>query len=408
MTSDTGDMLIFVTGADQARLISLITGQLAQHQITVCDLSHAVIDGHVCLGIVVSLPPDCARSDVLARLSAQADQLGLSLRFDPLDTGAWQHWQARQAQDRWIITLLARQLEAAHFSRVTGIVADHGMHIDAVRRLSAGISASANERSRASVEIALRGTPEHPQALRMALLETAGEFRIDIAFQRDDVYRRNRRLVAFDMDSTLIETEVIDELAALAGCGEQVAAITRKAMAGQMDFTASLRQRVALLAGLDVSALDEVVARLPVTEGAEHLLHHLRRLGYKTAILSGGFQYVGEHLQRKLGIDYVHANHLQVAQGKLTGQVCGDIIDGARKAQLLRQIAADCDIELAQAIAVGDGANDLPMLAAAGLGIAFRAKPPVRATARQSISSLGLDGILYLLGFTDADLAEQQ
>jgi phosphoserine phosphatase len=215
------------------------------------------------------------------------------------------------------------------------------------------------------------------------------------------MYRRNRRLVAFDMDSTLIEAEVIDELAHRAGVGDQVSAITEQAMRGELDFQDSFRRRVALLKGLDESVLEEVAASLPITEGAVHLVNTLRSLGYKTAILSGGFTYFGEHLQRKLGIDYVYANSLEIRDGKVTGEVSGDIVDGERKAALLREIAEREGIDLQQAIAVGDGANDLPMLRIAGLGIAFRAKPVVAQNAEQAISTLGLDGILYLLGISD-------
>ena len=275
----------------------------------------------------------------------------------------------------------------------------------AVRRLSAGITQT-DAPSRASVELSLRGSPPDERAVRSELLELAQTFGIDIAFQRDDVYRRNRRLVAFDMDSTLIETEVIDELARRHGVGDQVAAITERAMRGELDFTASFRERVALLEGLDASELERVAETLPLTEGAEQLVAQLRRLGYRTAILSGGFQYFGERVARRLGIDIVHANTLEIEDGRVTGRVTGEVVDGARKAALLREIAAAERITLDQVIAVGDGANDLPMLSLAGLGIAFRAKPLVRESAEQSISELGLDGILYLLGFTDEDLAE--
>ena len=215
------------------------------------------------------------------------------------------------------------------------------------------------------------------------------------------MYRRNRRLVAFDMDSTLIEAEVIDELAARAGVGDQVSAITERAMRGEIDFSESFRERVALLEGLEESALAEIASELKITEGAEHLISTLRTLGYKTAILSGGFTYFAHFLQQRLGMDYVHANELDIRDGRVTGRVTGTIVDGERKAQLLRQLADAEGIDLQQVIAVGDGANDLPMLSTAGLGIAFRAKPLVKQSAEQSISTLGLDAILYLLGFSD-------
>jgi phosphoserine phosphatase len=227
---------------------------------------------------------------------------------------------------------------------------------------------------------------------------------LDIAVQEDDIFRRNRRLVCFDMDSTLIQAEVIDELAKLAGVGEQVAAITERAMRGELDFKQSFRRRMALLEGLEESVLAAVAERLPITEGAERLITNLRRLGYKIAILSGGFTYFAEHLQRRLRVDYVHANRLEISKGRLTGRVQGEIVDGRRKAELLREIAAREGIRLEQVIAVGDGANDLPMLSIAGLGIAFQAKPMVKKQARHSIATVGLDAILYLLGMRDRDL----
>ncbi|MEE4301467.1 MAG: phosphoserine phosphatase SerB, partial [Pseudomonadales bacterium] len=310
-----------------------------------------------------------------------------------------------QTQTRWIVTLLARRLEARHFAEVTAVVARGGLRVDAIRRLSAGVTLT-EAATRASVELSLRGMPVDESGMRAELLELAQGSGIDIAFQRDDLYRRNRRLVAFDMDSTLIEAEVIDELARRRGVGDRVVAITERAMRGELDFAESFRERVALLEGLPESELESVAAALPLTEGAEQLVGQLRRLGYRTAILSGGFRYFAERIADRLGIDFVHANELEIEDGVVTGRVSGAIVDGARKAALLQEIAAAERITLDQVIAVGDGANDLPMLSLAGLGIAFRAKPLVRESAEQSISELGLDGILYLLGFTDEDLLE--
>lgn len=218
------------------------------------------------------------------------------------------------------------------------------------------------------------------------------------------MYRRTRRLVCFDMDSTLIEAEVIDELAKAAGVGEQVIEITEAAMRGELDFEASFRKRLALLKGLDEGVLEDIAASLPITEGAEKLVSTINKLGYKTAILSGGFTYFGRYLQKRLGIDYVFANELEIENGKVTGQVSGTIVDGKRKAELLRELAQKEKISLEQVVAVGDGANDLPMLSIAGLGIAFRAKPLVKAEAKQAISHLGLDAILYLMGFRDREI----
>ena len=222
------------------------------------------------------------------------------------------------------------------------------------------------------------------------------------SFQLDNMYRRMRRLICFDMDSTLIETEVIDELAIRAGVGDQVKAITERAMRGEIDFIESFRERVALLKGLDESVMQEIAENLPITEGVDRLMYVLKKYGYKIAILSGGFTYFGQYLQKKYGIDYVYANELEIEDGKLTGRYLGDVVDGKRKAELLRLIAQVEKVDIAQTIAVGDGANDLPMLGIAGLGIAFHAKPKVVANAKQSINTIGLDGVLYFLGFKDS------
>ena len=398
-------LLITVGGADRPELVPALTAVLAAHAVEIRDLGHTVIHEKAALGVVVALPEGHSTAPVLKDFLLRAHELGLTAAFEPLDPPRWEEWRARQARPRYIVTLLARALSADHLARVTDIVVRHGLRIDGIRRLSGdGGAAVAPGRERASVELALRGAPPDQGALRGAFLAVSGELGVDIAFQLDNVYRRNRRLVAFDMDSTLIEAEVIDELARLAGVGDEVAAITERAMRGELDFTQSFRARVALLRGLDARVLEDVAERLPLSEGAEQLVGNLRRLGYKTAILSGGFQYFGERLRERLGIDYVHANELEIEDGRVTGRVVGAVVDGARKAALLREIAEREALTLDQVIAVGDGANDLPMLSIAGLGIAYRAKPLVRESAEHSISQLGLDGILYLLGFTDADL----
>jgi phosphoserine phosphatase len=316
----------------------------------------------------------------------------------------YQKWVGGQGKPRYIITVLARKINAEQISVVTRIVARNQLNIDQISRLSGRIPLNAgNRENKACVEFSLRGQPADIHQMRSEFFQVAEKLGIDIAFQEDNVYRRNARLVVFDMDSTLIESEVIDELARAAGVGKEVAAVTEKAMRGEIDFTASLKLRVAYLKGLDESVLQQVASNLQLTEGAEKLISNLKALGFKTAILSGGFQYFGQLLRARLGIDYVHANELEIMDGKLTGNVSGTIVDGNRKAQLLKQIAAKENIRMEQVIAVGDGANDLPMLNAAGLGIAFRAKPIVRESAKQSISTLGLDSILYLIGFRDRE-----
>ena len=252
------------------------------------------------------------------------------------------------------------------------------------------------------IEFSVRGTIDDKSRIQDALMKLTNTGEVDISFQKDGIFRRSRRLICFDMDSTLIRTEVIDELADRAGVGDKVREITERAMRGEIDFRESFRERVALLKGLDVSVMEDIANNLPITEGVDRMMTILKRVGYKTAILSGGFTYFGNYLRSRFGFDYVYANELEVEDGKLTGRYTGEIVDGQRKAELLRLLCQFENIDIQQSVAVGDGANDLPMLNIAGLGIAFHAKPKVRATASQAISTVGLDGILYFLGLKDS------
>lgn len=401
-------LLINVSGRDRPGVTTSITDILSRYHVNVLDIGQAVIHETLTLGMVVELPTDTAKSSPLLKdVLFRCHELDMAVRFTPISGQDYQHWVSNQGKDRYIVTLLARVITAKQIASITHIVADNGLNIDNINRLSGRISLESNATDqKACVEFSVRGEPKDIASMRTEFLAVANELGIDIAFQKDSAYRRNRRLVAFDMDSTLIEAEVIDELAYRAGVGEEVAAITEQAMRGEIDFTESFQRRVALLKGLDESVLEDVANHLPITEGAEKLINALKALGYKTAILSGGFTYFGRYLQKRLGIDYVHANELAIENGKVTGEVVGDVVDGNRKAKLLKEIAAIERLNLEQVIAVGDGANDLPMLSIAGLGIAFRAKPLVKETAEQAISNLGLDGILYLLGVRDRDSEE--
>ncbi|MBE9540229.1 MAG: phosphoserine phosphatase SerB [Proteobacteria bacterium] len=397
-------LLITISGEDQSGLTASITGILAAHEVNVLDIGQAVIHDTLSLGVLVEVPSETHRSRVIEAIQSRVAEFGLSVRASDISPQSYQHWVEGQGLARYIITLLARKITADQLSRVTAVVARHKLNIDTIKRLSGRIpQGELPALSKACVEFSVRGELQDSSAFRTELLEVASALEVDLAFQQDTMYRRNRRLVVFDMDSTLIEAEVIDELAKAAGVGEQVSAITESAMQGEIDFSQSFRKRVALLKGLDERALAEIASQLKISEGAEHLLATLRKLGYKTAILSGGFTYFARYLQEKLRIDHVYANELDIVDGVVTGEVVGDIVDGARKALLLRQLAQEEGIDLQQVIAVGDGANDLPMLSAAGLGVAFRAKPLVKQRAEQSISTLGLDAILYLLGISDRD-----
>ena len=400
-------LLITISGADQPGLTANITGLLAQRDVNILDIGQAVIHDSLSIGVLVEVPLERDRPEVVAAINAFAEAAGLKARFRDISPESYEQWVQGQGRARYIITLLARKVTAKQLSLVTGVVSRHQLNIDSISRLSGRIPlGELPALSKACVEFSVRGQLGDVGAFRRDLLEVAGALDVDLAFQEDSMYRRNRRLVAFDMDSTLVEAEVINELAKAAGVGDEVSAITESAMRGELDFAESFRRRVALLKGLNSAALEEIASELKITEGAEHLIATLRAMGYKTAILSGGFTYFAHHLQEQLGIDYVYANELDIVDGVVTGEVKGTIVDGRRKAQLLRQLAREQGIDLQQVIAVGDGANDLPMLSIAGLGIAFRAKPLVKKSAEQSISTLGLDAILYLLGISDRYLSD--
>ena len=401
---DSRVLLINISGNDRPGVTHSLSAILARHGARLLDIGQAVIHQGLALGILVELTEEMKSSAMLTELLLEAHHLGVQVRFSAFSGEEYRGWVADQRKRRFLVTLLAPEVGAVHLAEVSGIVAAAGLNIDRIDRLSGRVALEAAATPRICVELSVSGEIEEEDGLRSALMRLTETYDIDVAFQHDNVYRRNRRLVAFDMDSTLIQTEVIDELARLAGVGEEVARITESAMRGELDFRQSFARRVALLKGLPESALQKVVANVPLMDGAERLTSTLRRLGYKTAILSGGFTFMGRELQRRLGIDSLHANELVIRDGVVTGEVGPEIVDGAAKASHLRRIADAEGLSLEQVIAVGDGANDLPMLRIAGLGIAFRAKPVVRAGARQALSRLGLDGILYLLGVRDRDI----
>ena len=398
-------ILLNIYGTDKPGLTSSLTQILANYKVNILDIGQAVIHNNLDLGILFEVPTESESSPILKDLLFKGYELGVRVKFTPISEKEYNLWVSKQGKGRYIITLVGRIISAKHIAEVTAIVYKQQLNIDKITRVSGRIKLTERTQgTKACVELLVRGTPHNIIEMKSNFLTIAHDLGVDIAFQEDNIYRRTRRLVCFDMDSTLVQTEVIDELAYKAGVGDAVSKITESAMRGEIDFAESFKQRVALLKGLDEKVMIQIAENLPLTEGTERLFRTLKKYGFKTAILSGGFTYFGKYLQNKLDIDYVFANQLEIADGKLTGNYLGDIVDGAKKAELLRNIAFKEDIHLEQTVAVGDGSNDLPMLNIAGLGIAFHAKPLVKKNAQHAISTTGLDVILYLMGFRERDI----
>ena len=401
-------ILIRITGQDRPGLTASVMGILAKYGAQVLDIGQADIHATLSLGVLIRLD-EMHSGQVMEELLFKTTELGVNIGFSPIADEEYENWVNHQGKNRYILTMIGRSLSARQIEATTKIIAQQGLNIDSILRLSGRMSIKEPQRNvRASIEFSLRGNPADRATMQKELMNMSQEMAVDFSFQHDDMYRRMRRLICFDMDSTLIQTECIDELAKRAGVGDKVSEITARAMRGEIDFKESFKERVALLKGLDASVMKDIAEHMPITEGTDRLMSVLKTCGYKIAILSGGFTYFGEYLQKKFGVDYVYANELEIDEnGKLTGNYLGDIVDGHRKAELLKLIAQVEKVNLAQTIAVGDGVNDLPMISEAGLGIAFHAKPRVVANAQQSINTMGIDGILYFLGFKDSYLGEQ-
>ena len=413
---------INVSGPDQAGITAALTSILAKYDATILDIGQADVHHSLAFGILFLTRSDLS-GDILKEILLKTSELHMQVQFSVIDEKEYQAWVNLQGKNRYIITLVGRVINARQISAVADIITSQNLNIDAIKRLTGRIpldppvSEEVKESvetlthvgaktPKACIEFSVRGTPKDKELMQSEFMRLASELNFDISLQEDSMFRRSRRLICFDMDSTLIRTEVIDELADRAGVGEEVRAITESAMRGEIDFRESFTRRVALLKGLDVSVMEDIARSLPITEGLPRLMKVLKRFGYKTAILSGGFTFFGNDLKNRFGFDYVYANDLEIdEEGQLTGNVKGDIVDGNRKKELLRLLAQVENIDIRQTIAVGDGANDLPMLSEAGLGIAFHAKPKVKAEASQSISTIGIDGVLYFLGFKDESIA---
>ncbi len=408
MTSnDTELILINISGQDKPGVTAALTAILARYNAMVLDIGQADIHHTLSLGILFRTT-SAQSGDIMKDLLFKAYDMGVKIRFTPISIDEYENWVSRQGKNRWIITILGRQLTASNIALVSEVIVEQGLNIDAIQRLTGRqpLLEGSLPAAKACIEFSVRGTPVNRSEMQSRFIEISSREGFDISMQEDTMYRRCRRLICFDMDSTLIQTECIDQLAEKAGVGDKVRAITESAMRGEIDFRESFTERVALLKGLDVNVMEEIAESLPITEGVDRMMQVLKRAGFKTAILSGGFTFFGEYLRRRFGFDYVYANELEVEDGKLTGRYVGEVVDGKRKAELLRLIAQVENVNIAQTIAVGDGANDLPMLSAAGLGIAFHAKPKVKESAKQSISTIGIDGVLYFLGFKDSYIGE--
>lgn len=393
-------ILVNITGADKPGITSALTHILGKYNAKILDIGQANIHHSLSLALIF-MSKNGNSGNILKEILFKANELNINVRFSALTQQEYSDWVKVQGKNRYIIHILGKELNANQISIVSEVLLKFKLNIERIIRLTQRIPLD-KQINRTCFEFAVRGNLTNIREIQKKFLIISSELNIDIALQEENKYRRMRRLICFDMDSTLIQTEVIDELAEKAGVGKEVKAITESAMNGEIDFCESFKRRIKLLKGLDQSILEKIAKKLPITEGLERLMIILKKSGYRTAIISGGFTYFGNYLKEKFGFDYVFANTLDIVDGKLTGKYIGDIVDGKKKAEYLKFLAQKENIDIQQTVAVGDGANDLPMLSIAGLGIAFHAKKTVKENAKHSLSTIGLDGILYFLGYKDS------
>ncbi len=376
-------LLITLTGTDRPGVTAGLFSTLSRYGVEVLDIEQIVLRGCLILGILVTAPKQW--KDLRSAVEAEADALGLGVT---VDKGHGDNERRRAGRSH--VTVLGSPLKASAITAVAGRIADIGGNIDRIERMA--------RYPVTAIELHVSGADNH--RLRLLLAEEAARHRVDIAVQPANLLRHGARLVVMDVDSTLIQGEVIEMLAERAGCLDEVAAVTTAAMHGELDFGESLSRRVALLDGLDASALDDVYDNLVLTPGARTLVRTLKRLGYRFAIVSGGFSQITDRLAAELGIDFAAANELEIVGGRLTGRIVGPVVDRQGKADALRRFAAEVGVTPAATVAIGDGANDLDMLAAAGLGVAFNAKPVVQQAADTTVNVPFLDTVIYLLGIS--------
>lgn len=389
-------ILVTVRGPDRPGITARLTGIIAQDvSATLLDIEQSIVHKKLFLSLLIQFSKGSqTHQNLLKELLFAAKDLRMELSFEVFDA---KFMGESAPAHQYAITCVGQQIGAYPLYRIATALARKGMNIDKIGKLTTHCLSS--------IEIVAHSPKVlDPKQISRDLLQLSTELGVDIAIQRYNLLRRAKRMIVFDMDSTLIAHEVIDELAKEAGVLKKVAAITKKAMNAEMDFATSLETRVKCLRGLPESALEKVYKRLKLTSGTERLLSVLRHLGFKTAVISGGFTYFTERLKDRLDLDYAFANQLEIRDGKLTGKVLGEIIDAQRKAFILQTLAQGEGISLDQVIAIGDGANDLPMLSRAGLGIAFHAKEVVRRKAPYVIHRAGLDAVLYLLGISEKEL----